>query len=339
MRWDRGPLVAILWGLSFLVSACGALPPAAPPRSSTTSTAVLVAPPSPTVTSIPTPTPVPILLAWQVANTNGDGVFIRSAPFADGKPLVAHPEKTILMEVAGPLSVEGVLWRKVRDEAGTVGWVKGQYLIDAPTPAWARPAQPAPLPPSAVAVAAAPAPSTATPQPTATATAATPPRPTAEATVPATPVPAATTPPVQTWNVTQRLGPVASTTGDEPFSVAVTLRRVRWAAADGILPAKPGYVYVIADVTIRNLGPGTYWNVSKLAFAIVDASGLVREPSSLVRYQDCELRPMDLVAGEATSGCVGFEAPLAGELNLVYRPRPRLGTEPDQTSIFNIRAQ
>ncbi|MBI3967620.1 MAG: hypothetical protein HY329_18440 [Chloroflexi bacterium] len=64
-----------------------------------------------------------------VANTNGDGVFLRRSPNPNDR-LRAWPEKTRL-ELLGEQHVNGQHWLNVQDPAGNVGWVPAQYTAPA----------------------------------------------------------------------------------------------------------------------------------------------------------------------------------------------------------------
>lgn len=101
----------------------------------------------------------------KVANTNGDGVYLRRTPGTEER-IRAWPDNTV-MEYQGEMAdVRGAGWAKMKDPAGNVGWIPVQYLTpyDGPRPAPA-PAQPAPAPQQQPAPAApAPAPA-AQPQP------------------------------------------------------------------------------------------------------------------------------------------------------------------------------
>lgn len=99
-------------------------------------------PPLPTATPTPEPTPAPTPgPEWLVvANTGGQGAYIRSNPASDER-IKAWLDGT-RMQVIGPdQEVEGVSWKRVRDPAGNEGWVPAQYLAPAP-------GAPAPTPPA-----------------------------------------------------------------------------------------------------------------------------------------------------------------------------------------------
>jgi hypothetical protein len=70
-----------------------------------------------------------------VANTGGEGVFVRWTPSLDDK-VKAYPDGARL-EVVGPeTAAEGITWLYVRAADGLVGWVPKQYTaVEPPAPA------------------------------------------------------------------------------------------------------------------------------------------------------------------------------------------------------------
>jgi hypothetical protein len=65
-----------------------------------------------------------------VANTGGDGIWIRKTP-GTGDKLKAWPDGTAMVVVGPDQSVDGAAWKNVRDPDGTVGWVAAAYLTAA----------------------------------------------------------------------------------------------------------------------------------------------------------------------------------------------------------------
>lgn len=85
---------------------------------------------TPTPPSVATSTPSP-LRAFVVANTGGDGVYLRRTPQA-GDKLAAWPDNTRLDEIGPEQTISGVVWRQVRAPDGTAGFVPAQYTAVAP---------------------------------------------------------------------------------------------------------------------------------------------------------------------------------------------------------------
>jgi hypothetical protein len=76
-------------------------------------------------------TPTPILVA-RVANTSGDGVFLRRTPLMSDR-WIAWPDNTPMVLVGNETDGDGQHWLEVRDPKNDVGWVPSQF-ISVPTP-------------------------------------------------------------------------------------------------------------------------------------------------------------------------------------------------------------
>ncbi len=130
--------IAFVAGLSRGV--VGEAQPTAGPTARTTGAMAPLASPTAVPTAAPTPSPVPSpqprLLV--VANTGGEGVFLRRTPSASDK-VRAWPEKTAMVLVGEDTVVDGRRWQNVRDPSGNLGWIPAEYLAPAP-------ATPQPLP-------------------------------------------------------------------------------------------------------------------------------------------------------------------------------------------------
>ncbi len=115
--------------VSVVLAAARPVAPPAPvstPIPSATRSAPAAAFQQPTPSPTPTPTVVPARL--KVANTGGDGVFLRTEPRPNASYVRAWSDGTIMI-VAGPdTETDGRTWKQVRDPTGTVGYVPAQYL-------------------------------------------------------------------------------------------------------------------------------------------------------------------------------------------------------------------
>ena len=90
----------------------------------------------PTVAPASTPTPAPTATptpprAFVVANTGGDGVYLRRSPRL-GDRLAAWPDDTRLEEIGPETAVEGLNWLHVRAPDGSEGYVPARYTAPAP---------------------------------------------------------------------------------------------------------------------------------------------------------------------------------------------------------------
>jgi len=112
-----------------LPGARAASPPAANPQPAQPA-ANPAAPPAAQPSAAPTPNAAPA--QWVVANTGGDGVYVRRTPKLDDK-VVAWPDNTPMVDLGEQATGDGTTWRKVRDPRGNVGYVPTQYLAPAPS--------------------------------------------------------------------------------------------------------------------------------------------------------------------------------------------------------------
>ena len=169
MRYLR-PTLAVAW----LVLVVGCSAPQAVSKPATTAPAQNQTPARAQVQATPTPaspahspTPAPVLMAapsatpgvhpqsvW-VADTDGQGVYVRQTPDMADK-LRAYPEGTELFVTGPQVEQNGQRWQSVRAPDGTEGFVPAEYVVVQRPPAIAAnrtapTARPAPQPPMAVA--------------------------------------------------------------------------------------------------------------------------------------------------------------------------------------------
>jgi hypothetical protein len=108
---------------------------------------------APQAAAQPTPGAAAAQGRMKIANTSGDGVFIRRTPKLADR-IVAWPDNTIVEFTGETAEGDGTKWSKVRDPRGNVGWIPSQYLVTDNTPAAVpppavvpvRPGGPAPAP-------------------------------------------------------------------------------------------------------------------------------------------------------------------------------------------------
>ncbi len=139
------PLIAVL-ALALVISACSA--PTRPTTSASTAqqTQIPIAPSQPTAvrpaatatgqprpaSTVPTATPtavpaVPPQSVW-VANTDGQGVYVRRTPSMSDK-LRAYPDATELQVTGALFEQDGQRWQPVRAPDGIEGFVPAQYVV------------------------------------------------------------------------------------------------------------------------------------------------------------------------------------------------------------------
>jgi len=152
---------------------------------------------------------------------------------------------------------------------------------------------------------------------------------------PPTPTPAPTSTPAPQ---TKRLGPIWDSYRDETFNIEVSLLGTRFLRADGFSQPKAGFVYVVVDLEVKNLGPGTLKSMSSMDFQTRDANGALRtETYFLDSARACALDLVDLMPGGSVSGCVAFEVPETGELELIYAPYRYEGLQEGRYLAFTLR--
>lgn len=152
---------------------------------------------------------------------------------------------------------------------------------------------------------------------------------------PPTPTPAPPTATPKPAPQTKMLGPIWDAIRDESFAVELSVSNVRSMKQSGYSVAKEGFVYIAADISFRNLGPGAMYSVSSMDFEVKDASGALRSDSWAV--DDCDFDLVDLVPGGSVSGCIAFEVPATGALELIYAPYKYEGLQEGRYLSFKIR--
>lgn len=106
------------------------------------------APAAPQTAAAPVPAAHAVGSRHRVANTNGDGVYLRRTPRADDR-LRPWADNTVMIYEGETVQAEGMSWAKVKDPAGNVGWVPVQYLTpdNSPLPPAVAAAPPNPVAP------------------------------------------------------------------------------------------------------------------------------------------------------------------------------------------------
>ena len=148
----------------------------------------------------------------------------------------------------------------------------------------------------------------------------------------ATPIPAH-----DARNETQTIGPIWDKYHDENFSMEITLKDVEWSTGSDYDEPRSGRVYVITHLRIKNLGPGSSRSVSPIDFQVLDANGALYDDDYISAARDCRLDFVDLIVGGSIEGCVSFEVPTSGKVDLIYAPFRYEGMEPGRYLSFNLR--
>ncbi len=148
----------------------------------------------------------------------------------------------------------------------------------------------------------------------------------------ATPIPAH-----DARNETQTIGPIWDELHDESFSMEITLKDVEWSTGSQYDKPRSGRVYVITHVRIKNHGPDSSRSVSPIDFQVLDANGALYDNDYISAARDCGLDFIDLIVGGSIEGCVCFEVPTSGKVDLIYAPYMYEGLEPGRYLSFNLR--
>lgn len=135
----------------------------------------------------------------------------------------------------------------------------------------------------------------------------------------------------------KKLGPIRDSYRDETFTAQISLDSARFTSGSGFSKPKAGYVFVIVEVTVKNLGPSPMHSVSGYGFQVRDSNGALRESGYVSEAYECRMDLVDLAANGSISGCIGFEVPIAGALELIYAPYRYEGLQPGRYLSFKIR--
>jgi hypothetical protein len=132
-----------------------------------------------------------------------------------------------------------------------------------------------------------------------------------------------------------RLGPIYDSLYDETYNIEITLDWTEFPISAGFMHPSSGNVYVLSQLEVKNLGPGTLRNISQFNFQLKDGNGAVRNSTYISR--DCNFPLVDLPAGGSVTGCVAFEAPATGSLEVIYAPFQYDGLKPGRYISFRVR--
>jgi len=136
---------------------------------------------------------------------------------------------------------------------------------------------------------------------------------------------------------TQKIGPIWNSARDESFTVEITLKNIQWSTGEGYSQPKPGNVYGIVTVRVKNLGPSVSRFVGQLDFKVLDVNGRLIRDDYETFIRDCDFETVDLIAGGSAEGCFLFEVPSSGKVDLIYAPYQYEGLKPGRYLSFNLR--
>ena len=137
---------------------------------------------------------------------------------------------------------------------------------------------------------------------------------------------------------TQRIGPVWDRLHDSEYSVEITVHDVKWLSEDKYSEPRPGNVYVVAYLTVHNLGPDALRDLTLFDFQVKDSRGAIRQFLMLPSFFDsCQIEIVDLLPDGSITGCVSFEVPQEGSVALIYAPFRFEGLAPGRYISFDLR--
>jgi hypothetical protein len=118
-------LVIVLLVSAALVSRRGE---PAPTATSAASQPTVAAAGASNATATAPPAAAPVFV---VANTGGDGVYLRRTPNLDDRD-TAYPDGTRLTAIGADVTAGGQVWHHVRTPDGKAGWVPAKYTNSVP---------------------------------------------------------------------------------------------------------------------------------------------------------------------------------------------------------------
>jgi hypothetical protein len=150
-----------------------------------------------------------------------------------------------------------------------------------------------------------------------------------EVLMPPTQIPAPSPTPAPTIAQSQQLGPIYDDARQQTYTIEVVVTNVQFV----------GNTFLLVHVTVNNLGPGTLYSLYITDFRTRDATGVFRGYTDLSAVAGCGLglNLVDLVPGGSVSGCIGFEVPESGNLELIYAPYQYASLQPDRYLSFRLR--
>lgn len=118
---------------------------------------------------------------------------------------------------------------------------------------------------------------------------------------------------------TKQFGPLYVEDFDETYAVEVTVQSARFVPeSDTSSVAAPGYALLIVDLATRNLGPDYVAEIGPDNFQISDSTGNLLDSIYIDEVADCLFDYIDMEVGATANGCLSFEVPLTGALELRY---------------------
>ena len=133
-------------------------------------------------------------------------------------------------------------------------------------------------------------------------------------------MPTATPVPRDTLYDVLTIGPMTSSDPYQSRTLQMKLNSFRFEGASRLdyETPKKGYTFLIVDMSVTNLGPDEKY-IADISFNVLDSNGRVIDYNYMGRVRDCNLNAT-ILAGGNTSGCMAFEVPASGRLELIFAP-------------------
>jgi hypothetical protein len=134
------------------------------------------------------------------------------------------------------------------------------------------------------------------------------------------PTVAVTPPPKDPLYEPQTIGPMKISDTYKEYSLEMRLQSFRFetSSTEDYHTPKNGYSFLIINMEVKNYGPDES-SIADYDFNVLDANGRLIKYEYISRIRSCNL-DTTLMPGGFTSGCMAFEVPNNGRLELVFAP-------------------
>jgi len=108
---------------------------------------------------------------------------------------------------------------------------------------------------------------------------------------------------------------------DSTYSMQISVTKLAWLLNDTYSEPNPGNIYLIVYIQAKNLGPDSVRSFGSPDFQVVDSAGIVHDYTYLsATMNTCRLDSVDIIPNGILEGCVTFEVPETGEIQLLFAP-------------------
>jgi hypothetical protein len=132
---------------------------------------------------------------------------------------------------------------------------------------------------------------------------------------------------------TRKIGPMVDQ-NDYTYTLQIKISGGSYSAGTTLERPAQDSQFILINLEILNLGPGTAGGIGSAGFQLKDAQGVRHDPARLNFASSCFLDSIFLAVQGSVTGCVAFEAPKIGKLVLTFQP---LVTDPFHVVSITIR--